>query len=272
MTLTRRAFLASSAAGLAAPKYQPEIAAQFYVWTQHFAREKKPLADGIPEAFAATRRAGYRQMELVSWIFTPTLREKTLASLEENGLTAPIVYSGAKLHEDAESSIKAVLELAEVVRPAGCRMMNVNPNPKANQAKTGAELDVQAANVRRLDAELRKRGIGLMLHHHAPEMADGAREWRHLLRNTETPFCMDTHWVLRGGQNPLALVKEAGPRVAAVHLRNSVKGIWTESLGDGDIDYGRSPLTSNVRALRATCLWSLLTSRGRNLHVRWKRV
>lgn len=237
--MTRRTFLASATA-LAAPAYRPQIAAQFYVWTQQFGREKKPLAEGIPEAFAATRRAGYRQMELVSWIFTPDLRDRTAFALKEHDLRVPIVYSGARLHEAAvaEKSIESVLELADFVKALGASIIEVNCDPKPKrEPKTDAELNTQAGQVRRLDGELRKRGMRLILHHHDPEMANNAREWRHLLANTEAGFCMDTHWVLRGGQNPLALIEEAGPRVASVHLRNSRGGFWTEDFGDGDIDY-----------------------------------
>ena len=50
-------------------------------------------------------------------------------------------------------------------------------------------------------------------------------------------FCLDTHWVFRGGQDPLTFVKEAGPKIKAFHLRNSKNGIWTESFGPGDVDY-----------------------------------
>jgi inosose dehydratase len=43
--------------------------------------------------------------------------------------------------------------------------------------------------------------------------------------------------VHQGGQDPLALLKEAGARVAEVHVRNSKDKLWLESFGPGDIDY-----------------------------------
>lgn len=239
--MTRRHLFSTFAVSVAAsakPKYAPRLGSQFYIWTQQFNREKKPLAEGIPEAFAATRRAGFKRIELVSWIFTRELREKTIAAAKEHGLDVPIVYSGARLYDPAaaDKAIAQVLELAEVVKPLGTRMIDVNPDPKG-QRKTNDELRVQADNITRLDKGLADRGFRLILHHHNPEMAENAREWRHILANTKTALCVDTHWVYRGGQDPLALLKEAGPRVAALHLRNSRSGIWTEDLGDGDVDY-----------------------------------
>lgn len=68
-------------------------------------------------------------------------------------------------------------------------------------------------------------------------MTENAREWRHLFKNTGVSFCIDTHWVLRGGQDPMSIVREAGQRLASLHLRNSRNNVWTESFGDGDIDH-----------------------------------
>jgi inosose dehydratase len=80
----------------------------------------------------------------------------------------------------------------------------------------------------------------MYLHQHAPEMANNAREWRHVLAHTEAAnlsLCLDVHWILRGGQDVMTLVRECGPRIGSLHLRNSVGGVWTEALGDGDVDY-----------------------------------
>ena len=80
----------------------------------------------------------------------------------------------------------------------------------------------------------------LMLHQHDPDMAEGAREWRSNLHQTDSKlmwFCVDVHWVYRGKQDPMELLKEAGKRIANLHVRNSVNSVWSESLADGDVDY-----------------------------------
>ena len=48
---------------------------------------------------------------------------------------------------------------------------------------------------------------------------------------------MDLDWVHQGGQNPLALLREAGPRVEEIHVRNSKNKLWLEAVEDGDVDY-----------------------------------
>ena len=54
-------------------------------------------------------------------------------------------------------------------------------------------------------------------------------------------LCLDAHWVYRGaGHSQVALfdvVKLYGQRVAELHLRQSKGNVWSETFGDGDIDY-----------------------------------
>ncbi len=241
---TRRQALAALAApAVAAPEYRPVLAAQIYVWTQQFQRQEKPLAEGIGEALAGVKRAGYRRIELMSSCFQPGVQEKTLAAMKETGIEVPIVYHGGPMHDEhgAQQTVTGALKLAELIKPLGARFITLNPNPKPKrERKSDEELKFQATAVNQLASELKARGLGLMLHHHDPEMAENAREWRHLLENTQAglvSLCMDLHWVLRGGQNVMALLRESGARTGGLHLRNSKDNVWTEALGDGDLDY-----------------------------------
>jgi inosose dehydratase len=73
-------------------------------------------------------------------------------------------------------------------------------------------------------------------------MRSGAREWYHILKSTDPAkvgFCLDLHWVWRGKQDPYKLLADAGRRTVDIHLRNSTGGVWSEDLGDGDIDHGK---------------------------------
>jgi inosose dehydratase len=71
-------------------------------------------------------------------------------------------------------------------------------------------------------------------------MVNGAREWRYTLRNTDPRFvslCLDLDWVHQGGEDPLALLKQAGDWVREIHVRNARQRLWLEALQPGDIDY-----------------------------------
>ena len=245
MNLTRRELLATTATTASALEARPVLAAQFYVWTQHFQSREMTLAEGVEEALAATRRAGFKRVELMSSFFQGAVREKTLVALKQHGLEVPIVYNGGPMHQPAlaEKSIADTLQLAGTVKSAGARIINFNPSPKPKrERKSDQELDTQARYVNQLAAELDQRGLRLHLHHHDPEMAENAREWRHLLASTNpklVSICLHVHWVYRGQQDPRKLLEESGARLACLHLRNSKQGVWTEALEDGDLDYSK---------------------------------
>ena len=241
--MNRRLFVSSL---LAAPVAEPKsarIIAQVYVWVQEMARRKQPLAEGIDEFFGIVRGAGFESLELMRECFLPEARDRTMAAQRRTNLKIPIIYFGGEMHTEAggEKTIATGLELARPGKDAGAVALVHNPSPKPQKAlKTDEELRIQAANLNRLGEGLRSRGLELYLHHHDPEMLEGAREWRHILRNTKSELCsltLDVDWVHRGGQNPIALLKEAGPRVKALHIRSTRNNVWLQEVTDSDIDY-----------------------------------
>jgi inosose dehydratase len=254
--ISRRGFLASSlvlpAAASASPG--PRLLAQAYVFTQEFSRRKISLADGIDEMFATVHDAGFRGMELMSQFFAADVRERTIASARKHSVAVPITYSGGAMHttEGAAKAIPSIVALAEAAAAAGTIAINHNPDP-IGRAKTDDELTLQAANLNRLGEALKKSGKELFVHHHNPEMAGGAREWRHILTHTDpalVSLCIDTHWIFRGDQEVMPIVREAGRRIKSIHLRNSVGKVWSESLGEGDIDY--RPLSAYLKQEQLT--------------------
>jgi sugar phosphate isomerase/epimerase len=50
-------------------------------------------------------------------------------------------------------------------------------------------------------------------------------------------LCLDVCWAYRGGMDPLALIREYPARIRSLHLRNSIGGVLSEVLGEGDIDH-----------------------------------
>ncbi len=243
---TRRDFIAglTAVAGLQARSgYEPKLMLQPYVWTQYFQKEKIPLAEGLGQLFPAAQRAGYRRMELLNSFLTPDLRETTAALVRRYNFEVPVVYHGSSFHdaEAVEQTITEILATADAAKELHTGWINTNCNPKkARERKTDHELAVEANSLNRLGQRLKDRGMRLMLHQHDPDMAEGAREWRSNLQHTDPKlvwFCVDVHWVYRGKQDPMELLKECGQRIASLHVRNSVNGVWSESLGDGDVDY-----------------------------------
>ena len=243
---TRREFIAGMtvmAAQAAKSGYEPKLMLQPYVWTQQFRAEKIALGDGLEKLFSASQRAGYRRMELIDSFLAPDLKERTGPLVRQYNFDVPVVYHGGAFYdaESAERAIGQILTTADAAKELHAGWINTNCNPKPKrERKTDAELDTEVRSLNRLGQHLKERNMRLMLHNHDADMTEGAREWRHILRHTDSKlvsFCVDVHWVWRGKQDPLELLRAAGQRIASLHVRNSVNGVWSESLGDGDVDY-----------------------------------
>ncbi len=283
--MQRREFLttlAAASAAMAAPGYEPVLAAQAYVFSQAYARLNQRMEDRISEVLEILSGSGYKTLELTSQFFTADNASNTAQALMLGRMKCPVVYNGGVMHtaEGAKQTIQQTIELARRVKAAQpITGLNFNANPKPNaEAKTDAELALQADNLNKLAKELKKLGVRLMIHQHAPEMANGAKEWRHLLANTDpklVDICLDVHWVLRGGQDPMTLLKECSSRLASLHLRNSSKGVWTEDFGDGDIDY--RPVAEHLKSigykgyLVVELAWDKATEPTRSLDQNMKR-
>ena len=224
-------------------QYAPKLSVEIYIWIQHLESEKKTLAEGVEEVLASFHGAGYHRVELNQDFFQPALRERTFTLLAKNHLAPETVYAGTTLHESAaaEKSVRAVVELARLLKPHGTRVIVTNPSPKPGQAlKSEEELDTQAKYVDRLAEQVSGLGMKLALHHHTPELLEHAREWRHLMQHTDPKrvyCCVDVHWAYRGGQEVMSFLSETGDRLVELHLRNSRQGVWMEDFGPGDIDY-----------------------------------
>lgn len=228
----------------AAKLYQTsKLSVEVYIFQQYAERQHKKLAEVLDEIFPMARYAGFRNIELNQEFLTPELRGRVLGLVQANGLRMPSVYVGGSMHQRslAERTISQALEIAAVCKNLGCGAVINNPDPKPHDIpKTDAELGVQVQMLDLMGSELAKRGFQFWTHAHAPQMADNAREWRFNLHHTDPKYvwvCLDIDWVYQGGQDPMQLLREAGHRVASLHLRNSHNKLWLESFTGGDIDY-----------------------------------
>ena len=142
--LTRREWLAGVGAlpAFGVPGYDPKLAAQVYVWTQEFSKQKKSLADGAREIVSVSKAAGYKNLEIMSQLLIPQMKD----ALQEFGMATPVVYVGGSYHtqELADKSIVKVLEAAQEAKKFGAKYINTNPDPKMGmQRKSDEELVVE---------------------------------------------------------------------------------------------------------------------------------
>lgn len=218
------------------------VATQLYVWDQILGAQGSSVADSLGIVLAEVASARFDGFEgNLSLIDSESGRDKLAGLLEQYSLQLSGLYSGGTFHDAAQApqTIDSIAAAAEHAVRLGCAFINVNP-ASIGRDKTGDELIVQGEYLDQLGRTLRGLGAFLTCHNHTPEIRNGAREFRSICAYTTPMFvgmCVDTHWVFRGGEDPIALMQEYSDRVRALHLRNSVGSIWAEAFGEGDLDH-----------------------------------
>lgn len=228
-------------AGVANILYNPKLAIHTSTWLVEAAARNKRPADILDEALNTIQKAGYRRLELVEEFTRGDIRERILARMERANLEPSVVATRGPMHtaEAAQSCREWVIPLARFF--AGrATFLSFTAAPKPGGArKTDGELDAQAYQLELLGLELQRAGLPLLLDHDTAAMAEGGREWRHMLAHTEprvVSFCLDVEDAIRGSANPWTLMEAAGGRLRSVHLRNTRHGADMDELADGDID------------------------------------
>ena len=229
---------------------EPHIATNTYPWltfAQRANRDFESHADQLLSDISATGIAGYEPIVNNAKEFSG-LEQR----LKSQDLEMRSIYVNSVLHDPGriEESTSNVLSIAKAAKKLGTRIIVTNPSPirwGGPEDKSDAQLSIQAKSLNSLGAELRKIGLTLAYHNHDAELRQGAREFHHMLTATDpdnVKFCLDAHWVYRGCGNSEVSVFDAlhhyHDRIVELHLRQSTKGIWTESFSiTGDIDYRR---------------------------------
>lgn len=273
MTTSRRQFLASLTAGTAAlttntkvqsgtlPSAEPAmgmaISCNSYTWNTFYNRAGKRWMENPDESLSDFVKSGFTAYEPA--IDSVKQVQALGPLLTKYALTMPSIYVNSSLHRqsDAAASIGAALAIADEAKKLGTRIVVTNPNPikwGSPENKSDDELIEQVRNLNTLGSELRKRGMTLAYHTHAPEHRAAAREFHHMMLSSDPAnvrLCLDAHWVYRGSENSQValfdMVRLYGKRIAELHVRQSKGGVWSETFTPtGDIDYHR--LVSELKA------------------------
>ncbi len=226
------------------------ISCNGYNWITFYSREGKEWGANLNQDIGEFAKSGITAYE--PSIISSQHAKDILVAIQAHHIAMPSIYVNSVLHEKeaVEKSINSILEIADIVRSFGTKIVVTNPSPiqwGGQDLKNDAQLIIQANAMERLGTELRKRDMLLAYHTHDMELKAGAREFHHVLQNTtakNVSFCFDVHWIYRGSQNSEVAVfdvlKMYGHRIAELHIRQSINGIWSEVFtAHGDIDYLR---------------------------------
>ncbi|MEM7806523.1 MAG: TIM barrel protein [Planctomycetota bacterium] len=231
------------------------VGTQMYPWTQYREREGRKLDDTLGEAFEEARSAG-----LDAWEHAAMNADEveTFARLAlKHGLAMRSLYTGSHLHDSDRvvAELDRLAELAVACSANGITILTTNPDPvdwNTEQNKDDAQLRRQAYSLNQAVERCAASSVTLAYHVHAPEFRAGAREFHHmLLAVPDLAFCLDTHWLYTGcGFSNVALqdlVDLYADRVVSLHLRQSHGHVWSQTLGEGDLNH--QPVFDRLRAV-----------------------
>ncbi len=227
------------------------ISCNQYTWFTFFRREGRDWKADLNVSMAEYAKSGFKAFE-------PTFEsveevEKLAQIVKKYGIVVPSFYVNSVMHDadEAKKSLDRALGIARSAQKLlGTKIVVTNPSPinwNGPQVKNDSQLVEQAKNLNQLGGALRKMSMTLSYHTHDMEMKNGAREFHHMMLNTDpanVTFCMDAHWIYRGsGNSELAVfdvLKLYGKRITEMHIRQSKDGVWLEAFQPtGDIDYNR---------------------------------
>ena len=233
------------------PWSRPLVGCQLYVWGQYYQRAGKAI--DLDEVFAALKSAGYDYAEGSLNVQDHEANTAFSEKLRKHGLVPVSLYTGGEFHllGRASQTANRIAEAAKAAKNQGFEIIVCNPDP-IGRDKSVQELAIQGSALAELGQELKKAGMKLGLHHHTPELRSEAREFHanfHHTKPGDVGFCIDTHWMFRGGVPPMEALSRYADRVCSWHLRQSRAGVWWEDLDDGDINYSEIARFAKARKL-----------------------
>ena len=248
MRVSRRALLLGAGAAFAAGR-KVMIAAHPYVYTQH--RVDRDLNRVLDEIFSDMRAAGMDAIELMHTVLAP---EGSVAHIRELSRrhSLPVIgmsYGAPMWNRDRHAAILEEFEpLIGRLGKVGGRTLGISVGAAPKQ-KTEAQLDAQADLLKRIGALCRDNGVVPNLHNHVYEVENGEHDLKGTLaRLPDSKLGPDLNWLLRAKVDPVDFIRRYGTRIVYLHLRDqNADGKWTESMGEGAMDYA-----AIGRALRQT--------------------
>ena len=253
--VSRRSFLTSSAAAIAgccvtacstdksSPKRKVVVGA--HPWVYAATQPKYDITLVLPQIFADMSYAGLDGIELMSTALLPDDAVARIGELSRKH-KLPVIgmsFSGAmwdrtkhqEVLADAEKTIPRLAKLGG--RTLGTSVGAVKWGQKTR--KTPEQLDAQAELLRKIIAICERNGVVLNLHNHTYEVENELHDLKGTLaRIPDVKLGPDLNWLMRGGVDPVAFIRQYGKQIVFLHLRDQKKdGRWSEALGEGDMNY-----------------------------------
>lgn len=250
--MTRREWLGTTAAAAALAACGGQVAVArtsaakrvivgAHPWVYAATQPKTEIFPILDQIFADMAYAGMDGIELMhNALFHDDAVATISALIEKHHLPVLGTSYGATMWDRTQH--KAILEEAQLIIPRleklGGKTLGTSVGGTP-QPKTPEQLDAQAEMVKALMKIAADHGIVLNLHNHTYEVEHNLHDLKGTLaRVPDVKLGPDLNWLLRGGVDPAAFIRQYGDRIVFLHLRDQkADGKWSEAMGEGDMDY-----------------------------------
>jgi sugar phosphate isomerase/epimerase len=201
----------------------------------------------VPGALALVRDWGLTEVETAGYYGRTAAQ--FAEELERHGLSAKSMHAGYELLRD---NMKQVVADAKALRVTHVTVAWIPHKPPF----TRENAESAAKHFTEWGRTLAGEGLRFMYHLHGYEFAPGPSGTLLDLIHQNTPaeavqFEMDVFWVVRGGADPAAILRQHKGRYAALHLKDMAKGTKTGDFSGGAPDDANVPLGTGMIDYRA---------------------
>jgi sugar phosphate isomerase/epimerase len=221
---------------------QNRILVAGHPWVYAARRPKNDIYDILDQIFGDMHAAGLDAIELMHTALEHEGAAARIAELSKRHQLPVIGCSYSASMWDAEQH-DAILEQArtviERISAVGGRTLGTSVGA-TREPKTEAQLDAQAALLRKIIAVAKDHGVVLNLHNHIYEVTNGEHDLKGTLaRIPDVRLGPDLNWLIRAGVDPVDFITRHGSQIVYAHLRDQkADGKWCEAMGEGTTDYG----------------------------------
>ncbi len=213
-------------------------------WVYAATQPRHDITPILPQIFADMSYAGFDGIELMATALVPDSAVERIGELSQKHKLAVIgaSFGGAMWDRQQHATILAE---AEIVIPRlaklGGRTLGVSVGSvgRGKPPKTPEQLDAQADLLSIILGLSSAHGIVPNLHNHTYEVEHNMHDLKGTLQRVpQIKLGPDLNWLLRGGVDPAAFLRQFASQIVFLHIRDQKKdGRWSEALGEGDMDY-----------------------------------
>jgi sugar phosphate isomerase/epimerase len=216
---------------------------------------RRQAATDLAGVLKAIQQIGYTQIELFPVVYDhPAAELKKI--VDDSGLGLVAAHFGYAGYQ----------EKIDYAKQLGLKYMVCSVLPKEQWTST-AGFEKAAADFNQWGQQVSQEGMKLVFHNHCYEFkpqVDGVTGWQTLMGATDPTLVnleLDIYWLIQGGQNPSAMMRQYKNRVKLIHLKDRTPGATTgfdmgpsaqhfTELGKGTIDWQRLLLQARWQGIR----------------------